>query len=599
MKNGSTRADATLVEGQNTPRSRQPMPVRDLRIWLVAIPLVLIVIAAFAPALDNGFVNRDDDSNFRDNPFYRGLGLAQIKWAWTTFWLGVYQPLAWLVFEAQYVVWKLDPHGYHATSVILHAANAVVLYVLTVTVLRRCQPDLWLKSPWKCSLGAGLATALFAVHPLRVEAVAWVSCQPYLPCALFSMLAVLAYLHAFELSAYPKRGWLVAAFVLFVAALLSHAIAVSLPAVLLILDLYPLQRFGDGPRRWFGRAARRAWTEKVPFILVSVVFVGLAIAARSRSVFSTGQPATSARIAQACYGIWFYIKKTVLPLDLVAVYPLPRNVDWLAPPFMLSILGTLAIFVGVFLARRRWPGLVVAWLSYLVILAPNSGIIQISHEIAADRYSYMSMLGWVIVVAAWLCRLGQTSSWPRTGTAGIVVLGLALLVGLILMTRDQCRTWRDSGTLWTHALTCCAGANAVAHYNMGHYLFRRGNIEAAAAHYIEALRLNPGDVAVRNNLGVALSRLGKDREAAAQHAEALRLDPRSFDSHYNLGMILSRHGKDAEAEAHYREALRLDPNAIDAHYNLGMILSRQGKFEEAATHHAKALRLNRAMAPLR
>ena len=255
-----------------------------------------------------------------------GWGAAQVKWAWSTFWLGVYQPLAWLLFEVQYVFWKLDPHGYHLTSLILHAANAVVLYVLTVTLLVRCQTDLWLKSPWTCSLGAGLATALFAVHPLRVEAVAWASCQPYLPCALFSMLAVLAYLRAFEMGSSPRWGWLVASFVLFVAALLSHAVAVSLPVVLLILDVYPLRRFGDGPGRWFGTAARRVWWEKVPFIMVSLVFMGLAIAARSRNHWlSTEQNDASASIAQACYGIWFYIIKTVLPLDLVAVYPLPQR----------------------------------------------------------------------------------------------------------------------------------------------------------------------------------------------------------------------------------------------------------------------------------
>ena len=165
-----------------------------------------IVIYAFIPVLDNGFVDWDDDQNFLDNPYFRGLGVAQVKWAWTTFWLGVYQPLAWLLFEAQYVFWQLDPRGYHLTSLLLHVANAVVLYVLTVALLVRCRTDSCLESPWTCSVGAGLATALFAVHPLRVEAVAWASCQPYLPCVLFSMLAVLAYLRAFPIGFIPAVG---------------------------------------------------------------------------------------------------------------------------------------------------------------------------------------------------------------------------------------------------------------------------------------------------------------------------------------------------------------------------------------------------------
>ena len=195
--------------GQDSGRSRKPWVAWNPRAWLIAVPLVLIVIAAFIPALDNGFVNWDDDKNFLDNPYYRGLGADQVKWAWTTFWVGVYQPLAWLLFEAQYVVWKLDPRGYHLTSLILHAANAVVLYVLTVTVLVRCRPDSLRERPVDVPPGAGLATALFAVHPLRVEAVAWASCQPYLPCALFSMLAVLAYLRAFRIDPSPRWGWLV------------------------------------------------------------------------------------------------------------------------------------------------------------------------------------------------------------------------------------------------------------------------------------------------------------------------------------------------------------------------------------------------------
>ena len=329
------------------------MPGWDRRTWLVAIPLALIVIYAFIPVLDNGFVNWDDDENFLDNPYFRGLGAAQVKWAWTTFWLGVYQPLAWLLFEAQYVFCQLDPRGYHLTSLLLHVANAVVLYVLTVALLVRCRTDSCLESPWTCSLGAGLATALFAVHPLRVEAVAWASCQPYLPCVLFSMLAVLAYLRAFPTGSSPRWGWLVGSFLLFVAALLFHAVAVSLPAVLLILDVYPLRRFGDGPGRWFGASARRALLEKVPFVMTSLLFMGLAIAAKPQSRFPVEHYDASGGIAQACYGIWFYILKTVLPLDLIALYPLPKEIElartpvqfehprrrWRSPPACFSCAG--------------------------------------------------------------------------------------------------------------------------------------------------------------------------------------------------------------------------------------------------------------------
>jgi protein O-mannosyl-transferase len=592
MKRGSTRDGLSLVGAQNSRQSRQPLPGLGWRAGLVAIPLALIVIVAFTPTLDNGFVNWDDDENFLDNPFYRGLGLAQMTWACTTFWLGVYQPLAWLLFEAQYVFWKLDPHGYHLTSIILHAANVVVLYLLTATVLVRCQTDLWLKNPWTCALWTGLVAALFAVHPLRVEVVAWASCQPYLPCAFFSMLAILAYLYAFERGTQPQLGWLGATFVLFVTALLSHAVAISLPAVLVILDIYPLRRFKDGPGQWFDREARRVWSEKVPFILASLVFTGLAIAARNRDGFLTELPDASTRIARACYAIWFYVVKTLLPLNLVAVYPLPRKIDWLTPPFAVSILATLGMSVSLFLLRHRWPGLLAVWLSYLVILSPNSGIVRFSGQIAADRYSYMAMVGLVIVAAGSLCRVGQTSSRPRPAAMGIMTLGVAALSGLIVMTRDQCRTWHDTKTLWNYALTCWAGANSAAHSKLGHYLFRRGNIEAATAHYTEALRLDPGDVDAHNNLGVALAHQEKYAEAATQYAEAIRLNPTDLAALYNLGVTLSRQGKDKESATQYAEVLRLNPRSVDARYNLGVVLSHQGKYAEAKAHYLEALRLN-------
>ena len=356
----------------------------------------------------------------------------------------------------------------------------------------------------------------------------------------------------------------------------------------------PPAALGEGSGRWFGEAAKRAWREKIPFLLVSLVFIGLAIAARSRHVFSSEPFSVSARIAQACYGTWFYLIKTVSPRNLIAVYPLPRDIDWRTPPFCLSILGTLTMSAGLFLVRRRWPGLLAAWLGYLVILVPNSGIVRTTDQIAADRYSYLAMLGGVIAVAAGFCRIVHYLSGHRRGTlANLAVATLALalpaLLVLIGMSRNQCQTWHDTRTLWTHSLTCSAGSNSVAHYNLGHYLFERRDIASAVAHYAEALWLDPGNVAIRNNLGVALSRQGKDDEAAAQHAAVLRLDPSSVDAHFNLALILSRQGRYEAAAAHYREALRLDPSAVDLHYNLGMILADLGRYEEASAHYTKAL----------
>jgi protein O-mannosyl-transferase len=582
---------ASFSSQRATP-SRRVTPRRDWRCWLVAILLTLIVVTAFIPAIDNGFVNWDDDKNFLDNPFYRGLGWLQVRWAWSTFWLGVYQPLAWLLFEVQYVLWKLDPRGYHFTSLLIHAANAVVLYALAVTLLVRCRRNTWLESRWNLYLGAGLASVLFAVHPLRVEAVAWASCQGYLPCALFAMLAVLAYLAAFETDKSLRWGWLLGSFILFGAALLSHAVAVSLPVVLMILDAYPLRRFGAGRGGWFTPATRRIWWEKIPFVMMSLVFMSLAVAARTRALELVQQNDISANLAQACYGIWFYVIKTVMPLDLVAIYPSPSKIMWLDPPFVLGILGVLAVSIGFFLVRRRWPGLLAAWLSYLVILAPNLGFLRVSEQIAADRYSYMAMLPWVMVAAGCFCRLGRASARPRPVNLAVVVLGLGAIFGLVVLTWDQCRTWRDSMTLWTHALNHGADDSSQVHNNLGVELSRQGRFEAAEAHFMKALQRKSNYIAAHNNLGVELARRGMFEAAVAHYAEALRLKPGYIAAHNNMGIALNHQRKFEGAEAHFILALRLDPNFSEAYNNLGVALASQSKFKAAASSYAEALRLN-------
>jgi tetratricopeptide (TPR) repeat protein len=331
--------------------------------------------------------------------------------------------------------------------------------------------------------------------------------------------------------------------------------------------------------------------EKVPFVIVSLVFMGAAIAARHGALAAIEQTGAMSSLARACYGTWFYLLKTALPLDLIAVYPAPRQISWRAPLFLWSILGTLAMSLGLFLLRRRWPGLLAAWLSYLAILAPNSGIIRTDDQIAADRYSYLSTLGWVVVVAAALCWLGAAKSRSRPGTVGMILLGLGSLLVLVVMTWQQCRTWRDSETLWTHALAHGAGSSSLAHYNLGLVFQNQGRFAAALAQYSEALRLNPGGAQAHNNVGVILQRQGKLDAAAAHYAEAQRLNPDYLDAHFNLGLVLSRQGKFTAAAAQYAEALRLNPGLVAAHINLGADLSRQGQHGMAAAHFVEALRL--------
>ena len=247
-------------------------------------------------------------------------------------------------------------------------------------------------------------------------------------------------------------------------------------------------------------------------------------------------------------------------------YALPSNLNWLSLPYILSILATLALSLGFVLLRRRWPGLLAAWLSYLVILAPNSGIIRNnSFTIAADRYSYVSMLGLVSLAAAGFCWLWRMSSQRRPGAIGIIAIGLGAILGLTAMTRDQCRTWRDAEALWAHALSHGANDSYLAHNKLGVALRNKGSFEAAAAHYTAALRLNPGYVDAHYNLGNVLATQGKYEAAAACYAEAIRLNPAYDKAQYNWGVLLSTQGKREAAAAHFAEALRLNPGLAAAH----------------------------------
>ena len=580
----SKRPAAAPVPRVSVAPTRAAVIALDSRIWLLAIPLAVFVTYSFLPSLDDGFLGWDDDENFLKNPDYRGLGVAQVKWAWTTFWVGVYQPLAWLLFEVQYVLCQLDPRGYHLTNVLLHVANAVVLYVLTVVLLIRCRPDFCLSNPWTLSIIAGFATALFAVHPLRVEAVAWVSCQPYLPCILFSMLAVLAYLQAFPADSRPRWGWLLGSFFLFVTAVLFKAVAVTLPAVLLILDFYPLRRFGDGSGRWWRASAWKPLAEKIPFVIVSLVFMGLAIAAKPQSKLPVGHYGMTEGIGRANYGTWFYIIKTIVPIDLIAFYPLPTELNWLKFPFSASIIATVALSAALFLLRRPWPGLLAAWLSYLVILAPNSGIVWISNQIAADRYSYMSMLGLVMVAAAGFCWLWRVSSHWRPGQVGIAMLGLGMLVGLMEITRNQCLTWRDTETLWGHALSHGAGSSFEVHYNLGAELFTQRKYDVAEPRLKESLRLNPGLAKGHATLGLMLAVEGRHQEAETHLAEAVRLSPGYVNARFNLANVLSNLGDFEAAQAHYSEVIHLDPSYAEAYNSSAMIWAAcpEAKFRNSA-----------------
>jgi len=559
--------------------------------WLVPVLIALVTFAAFLPTLQNQFVTWDDGKNFLENAHYRGLGWTHIRWMWTTH-LGHYIPLTWMTLGLDYLLWGMNPFGYHLTSLLLHAANAVVFFFVVHRILTLALP-----SPSErghaLAVAAGFAALVFAIHPLRVESVAWVTERRDVLSGLFYLSAILMYLRACERGA-RGRGWYWAAVGLFAGALLSKSMVVNLPVVLLILDVYPLRRLG-GFVGWWSEPARRIYIEKIPFVLLAAAASAIAVMAQSsvHAAASLAQLSVPGRLAVAAYGLGFYPRKMVVPVNLSPLYELPRTVDPMAPPFILSYALVLAIMAIVLALRRRVPGLPAAWVAYVVVLLPVLGIIQSGPQIAADRYTYLAGLGGAILAGAGLLSCWRTSRTSKTGTpTTLPIAGVAtcVVVGLGALTWNQAQVWHDSEKLWTHALARNP-QSSIAENNLGVVRADQSKLAEAIEHYQRALQMRPDYADAYFNLGNALFQQGKLAEASDHYRQALAIKRDHARAHNNWGVVLARQGKLAEAGDHFQAALHIGPDNADAHTNLGNALFQQGKLAEASDHFRQALRL--------
>src|SRR5438132_4044926 len=547
--------------------------------WLVPVLIALVTLAAFLPTLQNQFVNWDDHENLLDNPHYRGLGRAHLRWMWTTH-MGHWIPLTWMTFGLDYLLWGMNPVGYHLTSLLLHVTNAVVFVFVVRRILTLALPSPAERSH-ALAVSAGFAALVFAIHPLRVESVAWVTERRDVLSGLFYLLTILLYLRAREREE-RGRAWYWLAVAAFVGALLSESMRGNLPVVLLILDVYPLRRLG-GAVGWLSESARRVYVEKIPFVLLAAGASAIALMAQLShdTMVSVVQLSGLGRLAVSAYGLSFYLWKMVAPVNLSPLYELPPTVNPWAPPFLLSYGVVVAITAIVLAFRRRVPGLPAAWVAYIVVLLPVLGIFQSGPQIAADRYTYLASLRWAILVSA-----GVLSHWRRrpflfTGLAACVLFGLGIL------TWNQVQVWRDSEKLWTHALATYP-KSSIAENNLGNVRADQSKLAEAIEHYRQALDINPEHASAHYNLGNVLAQQGKLAEAVEHYRRALKIKPDYAEAHNDWGVALARQGKPAEAVEHFRRALEIKPDFAKAASNLGLALAQQGKLAEVVEHSRRA-----------
>jgi protein O-mannosyl-transferase len=558
-------------------------------VWLCGVLLVAIA-ATYLPVLQNGFVNWDDEKNFLQNNALSQWGWKGFQWAWTTFHMGVYQPLAWLAFLVEHRLWGLSSCGYHLTSLLVYCVALWSSYRLFLTLLEQANPP-GERGELLLPVSSLLALTLFAVHPLRVENVAWASGQPYLFCLLFCTAATRAYLraHSEGINQGQRRRRLGACFALFCAALLSKPAAIGFPAALIALDFYPLRRLGwqKGPGAW-----KESLTEKIPLLPVVVLFGWLAMAAKreGRALESWHADGFGSRIAQAGYSACFYVAKTLWPAGLTHFYGRPSTLSVLDAKYALCVAAVVVVTAGLFLLRRRLPAPFAAWLLYLVILSPALGAIRFGPQIVADRFALLSTLPLFALLAGAGPMLFRTlGRWARLGAIALWGCAIGLLIAV---TRSQAAVWRNSEALWAHSLA--VQATPEAHTNLATFLDMEQRSEEALEHFRRAAALDPRDEATLHNLGKAFLRRGRLEEAAQSFTQLVALQPRSADYRVDLGAILARLNRSGEAEAQYLEALRLDPAHPVAHLNLGIIFFARGEVEQAKEHFSKAAQSNLA-----
>jgi hypothetical protein len=325
--------------------------------WLVPLFVAVLTLAAFFPALSNGFVNWDDDKILYDNPLYRGLGWDRLSWMFTTFLMGHYQPLSWLTFAIDYLLWGMDPFGYHLTNVLLHTANAVLFYFISRRLLGAALSVSAGAENWQLNFSAGFAALLFAIHPLRVESVAWATERRDVLSGLFYFTTIYFYLRTVE-SVQPstRRRWLGVTVAAYLLSLLSKATAIALPVVLLVLDIYPLRRLTGSPLNWLKRESRAVLYEKLPFVILAIGFAALLAQQITGALKPLEQFGVISRVFQAGFALMFYLGKTLWPIGLAPIYELPIDVGswfWL---FVLSGVATVALTIALYITEATLAG---------------------------------------------------------------------------------------------------------------------------------------------------------------------------------------------------------------------------------------------------
>ena len=529
---------------------------------IICVVLVLAVAAVFGQTVRHPFINFDDNLYVHENPqIAAGLTLHGIRWAFTHGHASNWHPVTWLSHMLDCQLYGLWPGGHHLTNVVLHALVTILLFL----VLWRMTGEFW---------PGALAAAVFALHPLRAESVAWVAERKDVLSGLFFVLTLGAYVE------YARRPFSIARYLAVLAllalGLMTKPMLVTLPFVLLLLDYWPLGWLQSG----------RVLIEKIPFVLLAAGSCAVTLLAQGDALVPAELIGWRWRAANALVAYVAYLGQFFWPAGLAVLYPHPEAGLPIWQPAAAGLLLAGLTFAAA-LWRKQYPYLLAGWLWYLGMLVPVIGLVQVGGQAMADRYTYLPQIGLAIALV-WAgtdaCR--RRPAWRRP----LAVASALVLAALMACAWRQTAYWRDSETLWTRDLDC-AGENARGLNSLGTALRQQGRIDEALVRYEKALKLDPANADAHNNLGSILQDRGRFDEAAFHYEQTLKTRPRCAEAHANLGVLACQQGRIDEAVAHYGRALEINPDFAEVHRNLGEVLRKQGRIDEAVRHYERAVEI--------
>jgi tetratricopeptide (TPR) repeat protein len=565
------------------------------RIIFCLLSICAVIAAAYQPAIHNQLV-WDDLHTVVHAERYRELNGSSLRWMFSTTLGGHYQPLTWLSFAIDHRIWGgLSASGMHVTNALLHCAGAGAFFLVALEILRHAGTR---TNSWSLLLGATAATLWWAVHPLRVESVAWVTERRDVLSGVWLTLTVLLYLLAAR-EVGRRSLWLTAfALVCYIASLLSKAAGITLPLLLLLFDFFPLRRL---QKPWFSANNLRIAFEKLLFAVPAVLIALIALAAQSEAgaLRTFGEHPIALRVMQAFYGLAFYVGKIVWPSRLLPLYEQdPSAAPWDAA-YVLSAATVTAATAFALATWRRWPGLLAAWAAYVILLLPVLGLAQSGPQLVADRYTYLAAMPLAVLVGWCLARLMDRTTNRPVGRATVGIALIVLLAVCLAQTRSQVRVWRDEYTLWSTVVER-APATGMAQANLAVELNRRGEYTRAIEHAGRALARLPGNRAAHRARGMAALQLGDFTSAGEHLAIAVRIadDIAKPDAGAMVGLAAANGGlsQTARAKALYERAISLEPQVAEWEFQYGSFLAGLGEFDSARGHLQRAIILDPSQA---